>query len=334
MQRVLIIQTSSLGDVVLSTALAETLHDHFPDCIIDFLIKKGYESLFEGHPFINKVLVWDKKSNKYKNLFSILKIVRHQHYDLVVNIHRHISTGLLTILSGASQRAGFKKNPMAFAFTHSVPHLISATGTEHEIVRNHRLIDNLVNGNPSRPRLYPTTKDIEKVLPWTNARFITVSPASLWNTKQFPSHKWVEFLDQVEDGTKVYLLGAANDAALCNDIINRTQNKNIISLAGQLSMLQSAALMQHAVMNFVNDSAPMHLASATNSPVTAIFCSTVTGFGFGPLSDDSAVVETTEALDCRPCGLHGHKACPKQHFKCAETIPVKKLNNRIAPLKA
>lgn len=70
-------------------------------------------------------------------------------------------------------------------------------------------------------------------------------------------------------------------------------------------------------MNYVNDSAPLHIASAMNAPVTAIFCSTVPAFGFGPLRENGRVVETLEKLDCRPCGLHGHQACPKGHFKCA-----------------
>ncbi len=95
---------------------------------------------------------------------------------------------------------------------------------------------------------------------------------------------------------------------------------NVINVAGELSFLESAALIKNAVMNFVNDSAPMHLASAMNAPVTAIFCSTVPSFGFGPLSDRSVIVETKEKLDCRPCGLHGFKACPKGHFKCAYSI--------------
>jgi len=73
-------------------------------------------------------------------------------------------------------------------------------------------------------------------------------------------------------------------------------------------------------MNYVNDSAPLHIASAMKAPVTAIFCSTVPAFGFGPLNANGRVVETTENLDCRPCGLHGYKACPKGHFKCAMNI--------------
>ena len=63
-------------------------------------------------------------------------------------------------------------------------------------------------------------------------------------------------------------------------------------------------------MNYVNDSAPMHMASAVNAPTTAIYCSTIPSFGFGPVATDSVIVETKKELECRPCGLHGRKKCP------------------------
>ena len=80
--------------------------------------------------------------------------------------------------------------------------------------------------------------------------------------------------------------------------------------------------MQGATMNYVNDSGPLHIASAMNAPVTAVFCSTVPAFGFGPLRANGRVVETTENLTCRPCGLHGYKACPQGHFRCALDVEV------------
>jgi heptosyltransferase-2 len=98
-----------------------------------------------------------------------------------------------------------------------------------------------------------------------------------------------------------------------------------VVLAEELSLLASAALMEGAAMNYVNDSAPLHIASAMNAPVTAIFCSTVPAFGFGPLRENGRVVETAEKLDCRPCGLHGHRACPKGHFRCALGIGVEQV---------
>ena len=94
----------------------------------------------------------------------------------------------------------------------------------------------------------------------------------------------------------------------------------VSNLCGNLSFLQTSALISNAIMNFVNDSAPMHMASAMNAPTTAIYCSTVPEFGFGPLSDHSNIIETKEKLDCRPCGLHGFKKCPEDHFNCAKTI--------------
>ena len=97
-------------------------------------------------------------------------------------------------------------------------------------------------------------------------------------------------------------------------------NQSFINLAGHLSFLDSTALMQSALMNYVNDSAPLHLCSATNSPVTAIFCSTIPEFGFGPLSEKSFVVQEQDNLVCRPCGLHGKKICPLGHFNCGQNI--------------
>ncbi len=98
----------------------------------------------------------------------------------------------------------------------------------------------------------------------------------------------------------------------------------VANTCGKLSLLQTALLMKNAKRVFCNDSAPSHLASAVNTPQTVIFCSTVVEFGFGPLSDDSQVVSVGE-LTCRPCGIHGHKACPLGHFKCALDIDVNRV---------
>ena len=93
-----------------------------------------------------------------------------------------------------------------------------------------------------------------------------------------------------------------------------------VNLSGKLTFLQTAALMKDAKMNYVNDSAPMHIASSMNASVTAVYCSTIPEFGFGPLSDDSRIVQINKKLECRPCGLHGKKVCPKKHFDCAYGI--------------
>lgn len=323
-QSFLIIQTAFIGDVILATALIEKLRKFYPNASIDFLLRKGNETLLLGNPLVREVIIWDKKKGKIKNLLKLTSYVRHKNYDCVVNAHRFASSGMITAFSGSRIKAGFDKNPWSFTFTHRVKHDLSSE--LHEIDRNQKLIETVTDKHRELPRLYPSEGDIEKVKVFQSERYVCVAPASVWFTKQFPADQWIMFLNTIADkAEKVYLLGAPSDQSLCESIRLQTQNKQVQNLAGQLSFLESAALMKGARMNFVNDSAPMHLASAVNAPVTAIFCSTVPAFGFGPLSVNSHIVETTEKLDCRPCGLHGHKKCPQGHFKCATTISVDQL---------
>jgi len=328
--RFLIIQTAFIGDVILATAVAEKLHEHYPDAQIDFLLRKGNEGLLTNHPFIRTVIAWDKKENKISNLFSVLKQVRSNKYDHVINLHRFASSGFITGFSGAKNKTGFDKNPLSFLFSKKIKHIISplslgrGAGAEvHEVERNQQVIEYLTDKQFLKPKLYPTSSNFESVKQYKNSPYVCIAPTSVWFTKQFPKEKWVELCNQLN--SNVYLLGAPGDLAACEWIKNNSTNKNIVNLSGKLNFLESAALMQDAKMNYVNDSAPMHIASAMNAPVTAIFCSTIPAFGFGPLSDNSKIVETKEQLTCRPCGLHGHQACPLGHFKCAYSIEIKEV---------
>ncbi|MBQ6084273.1 MAG: glycosyltransferase family 9 protein [Bacteroidales bacterium] len=328
MKKFLVIQTASIGDVILATAVVEKLHAYFPDSQIDMMIKKGYESLFENHPYLNKVLTWNKKRHKYGSLISNLMKIRAERYDLIVNVQRYAATGFITAFGKAKETAGFDKNPFSRFFTHKVEHKIGVPGL-HEVDRNQKLIEHITDAKAARPVLYPNDAVLEKVKHYKSERYICVAPCSLWFTKQFPEDRWVHFLRLVPDDLKVYLLGGMDDNETCDRIIAQVPNKHIESLAGHLNLLESAALMRDAAMNFVCDSSPMHLASSQNAPITAVFCSTVTDFGFGPLSDDSVVVEENRNLKCRPCGLHGYKECPKGHFNCANFIEIKELTDRL-----
>jgi heptosyltransferase-2 len=327
-KKFLVIQTAFIGDVVLATGIIEKLHAYFPDAQIDFLLRKGNEALLARHPYLHEVLIWDKKEHKLRNLFRLIKKVRRTKYDKVINVQRFAATGLLTALSKAKEKIGFDKNPWSRWFTKSIPHIVSTSEAPlHEIQRNQELIQSFTDGTPARPRLYPSEEDYTKVEAYKASQYITISPASVWFTKQYPKEKWVDFIKKTPATYQVYLLGAPSDKDLCAYIAQG--RSNVIDLSGQLTFLQSAALMRDARMNYTNDSAPMHFASALNAPVTAVYCSTIPAFGFGPLSDKKFIVEIPEPLDCRPCGLHGYKACPLGHFKCAYLIRDEQLINSL-----
>lgn len=328
MQKMLVIQTAFIGDVVLATALIEKLHKFYPAAHIDFLVRMGNEGLLTNHPFLHDVLIWNKKENKYKNLWKILKKVRSNKYDMVVNVQRFAATGLLTVFAGAKTTIGFDKNPWSRFFSTTIKHEIS-TGDKplHEIDRNQFLIEHLTDSIAAKPKLYPSASDYDHVKQYQESPYACVAPASVWFTKQYPKEKWVSMINQLPPDLSVFLLGAPGDYDLCKFISKESSNKNVRNLAGKLSFLQSVALQKNASMNYVNDSAPMHFASSVNAPVAAVYCSTVPWFGFGPLSDKSFIVQTNQILSCKPCGLHGHKQCPLGHFKCAYTIGDEQLIN-------
>lgn len=312
--------------MILTTPVIEKLHLFYPDASIDILVKKGMEGLFRNHPFLHKAISWNKIEGKYSNFYKIFMMIRKEKYDAVITVQRFALTGFLTAFSGAKVRIGFSKNPFSRFFTTPVPHVFR--DGMHEVERNLLLIASLANPEIVKPRLYPTASDQAKTAAYKSGTYYTISPASLWFTKQYPVEKWVEFLSYIPGTSRIYFLGSREDERLCKEIITRAGHPGSVDLSGKLSFLESASLMKDAKMNFTNDSAPMHLASAMNAPVTVVYCSTVPRFGFGPLSDDSAIVETGE-LYCRPCGIHGYRSCPEKHFRCATEIKVDQLVARL-----
>ena len=321
----LVIQTAFIGDVVLATPLVEKLNRFFPGSGIDMLVRKGNEKLLSGHPHIRNVLVWDKKRQKYPGLFALIRRIRRERYDWVFNCQRFAASGFLTALSGARNTAGFDKNPFSLFCSRRVAHRYGTPANPvHEVERNLSLISHLTDDDRfEKPRLYPSAADAEKARQLAEgSHYVCIAPTSVWFTKQFPAHKWLELIRLLlPRGYRIFLLGGKDDIPDCEAMRNAASHSCVHNVAGQLTFLESAALMKGAAMNYANDSAPVHIASAVDAPVTVVFCSTVPAFGFTPLSTRSHIVETAVPLTCRPCGLHGFKACPKGHFACAESIP-------------
>jgi heptosyltransferase-2 len=326
LKKILIIQTASLGDVILSTPIIECLSAAYPHAKIDFLLKYGYEGIFRHHPKLHHIIVWDKSEKKYARLWELIRIIRENNYDAVINVQRFASSGLMTALSGAKIRIGFNKNPLSLFFTHRVKHRIGTVkNLPHETERNLKLLQSITSCPDAKMKLYPQPHDYASVSQYKTTSYITLAPASLWFTKQFPTEKWIEFAARLDEDIRIYFLGSPKEKQMADEIIQKSGHRNSLNLAGALTFLESTALMKDAVMNYMNDSAPMHLASAINAKTCVVYCSTVPEFGFGPKAEGANIVQTDKALSCRPCGLHGHQACPKKHFDCAHTIEVKEL---------
>lgn len=319
LDRILVIQTAFLGDVILASPVWENLHAAYPHAQIDVVVKKGNESLLTAHPFLHQVFIFDK-SQKVKNLWNLAKTLRSHKYDLVINLQRFASSGILTVLARGKETRGFEKNPLSLFFSKRFKHEMKPNW--HEVDRNLCLISDLVPTPIRRPQLFPSKEDLNSIQIYQEVPYYCLAPTSVWFTKQAPQEIWLALIEKLsQTKEQIFLLGAPSDRAYLDEIVKNTRSSQVSNLAGRLSLLQSAALMAEAKHNYVNDSGPLHLASATNATVSAFFCSTVPEFGFGPLSENASIIEVKD-MDCRPCGLHGHKACPKGHFKCGKDLKI------------
>ena len=322
LRSVLVIQTAFLGDVILATPVISELNRLFPEVKIDVLVKKGNESLLANNPFIREVLVLDKSKSKISEIYRHIKLFKKRRYDLTLNLHRFGSSGLIAGFSGAKEIYGFDKNPFAFLYTKRFKHEIG-NGT-HEVTRNLTLLKDFGAFSLCLPSLFPSEVDVHVVSEYANEKFVCLAPASVWFTKQLPEAKWVELINSFPSEVKTYLVGGKADVALCQSIIDKSGRAGAIqNLAGELSLLQTAALFGRSQHVYVNDSGPLHIASSMNAPTTAFFCSTIPDFGFGPLAEKSEIKQV-ENLECRPCGLHGKKECPLGHFACGNEMVVDK----------
>lgn len=297
------------------SSMVESIANQISDVEIHVLVRSGHGSLYTNHPNVGKVWEFDKRKKKLQNIFELGKLLKKESFNVVFNCHRYASSGLIACLTGVKTIIGFKKNPLSVFFNKSVSHELKSGW--HELDRNHLLLKAFWPGlKLFPPKLYPTWLQKQKAENIMNGNdFIIIAPSSVWYTKQYPIEGWRKLIARLSS-FKIILIGVKSDFETCEKIAKGFDN--VASLAGQLNLLESVALIAKAQKVYACDSAPTHMASSVNVETHTVFCSTTSEFGFGPVSNNSFIHQTNEKLDCRPCGIHGKKECPLGHFKCSK----------------
>jgi heptosyltransferase-2 len=153
---------------------------------------------------------------------------------------------------------------------------------------------------------------------------VALAPGSVWATKRWPYY--AELAKLLGREVRLAVVGGDTDRALAAEIVAATEGM-AIDTTGKLSLLASAELIGRAALLVTNDSAPLHLASAMNTPTIAVFGPTVPAFGFGPLAERAETVGVVN-LECRPCDRHGPKRCPLGHWRCMRELDAEAMADR------
>ncbi len=189
----------------------------------------------------------------------------------------------------------------------------------HEIEKNLdllRLLNPVLEWGTESKSLLATTKKIP-----TKDKVVAFSLASPWATKEWDLEEASELMKKlINEGTEVYLLGDKSFLERSLLLEKKLNSRLLKNFTAKTTFTEWVDLIAQSDLLISGDSAAVHIASDLGVPVIALFGPTVPEFGFTPLSANSRIIQTAEKLDCRPCGLHGHRACPKGHFKCASAI--------------
>ena len=336
MNRVLLIQTAFIGDVILTTPMIRAFKRFFPGTKLTVMVKPQAVSLLKDNPDIDEILVLDKgKKGKHRGVTGIFKMgeeIRAKKFDVLLAVHQSHRTGFLSYLSGIPERHGYETAGFAkFAYTH----LHKRDMQQPEIIRLLAFLeDSLAKGASEESKdllLYEndaSKKEATNLLESLSIKKpFLVAPSSVWPTKRWTPWGFAKLCRLIIDEykTEILLVGAREDREIAQEVLGFVKillperyHSKIEDVCGKTSLMGLYSLMKRSSLLVSNDSAPVHIACAAKIPVVSIFGPTTTSLGFAPLTVNSTVAQID--LPCRPCGLHGSRKCPLGHFRCMKEL--------------
>lgn len=317
--RSLVVQTSFIGDVVLTTPLLTRLAR---DGDVDVVTTPAGASLLTGHPALRRVITYDKRGRDRGPFGFLGSAASVRGADRAYLAQGSSRSAALALAAGVGSRIGFDTSDGRWLYTERVEY----RDDWHHARRLLSLADVALAGEAAsltdsaiRPTLFPAASDVAAVdalLAHRTRPFVALAPGSAWGTKRWPEYPALATL--LAEDHDVVVVGSADDAPLAAAIAAAAPG-HTLDACGKLSLLGSAELIRRAQVLISNDSSPQHLASAMGTATVTIFGPTVPSFGFGPLAPGSRTVGRT-TLECRPCDRHGPQRCPLGHWRCMYEI--------------
>lgn len=325
--KILIVRFSSIGDIVLTTPVARCLKTQL-GAEVHFLTKEGYADLLVANPHIDKLyLIRDSISPALTDL-------HRERYDYIVDLHNNLRTLLLRLglrrrfLS--FQKLNWQKWLLVNAKINRLPdrHIVDRyldAVRKLGVQNDGQGLDAYVpKGQKVRPaHLFPYLKKTRQ------KHYLAIAIGAAHATKRLPEEKLIELCQSLD--LPIILLGGAAEAAQ-GERIAAACGARVFNACGQLSLGQSASVLQQARVVISHDTGMMHLAAAFRKPLLSVWGSTVPSFGMYPYFPTTVqkydIVEVA-GLSCRPCSKIGFDRCPKGHFRCMKDQSVESLVGRV-----
>ncbi len=335
---ILIRATNWVGDSVMTLPALEAVRECFPESTLVVLASPWVIPLFEKHPMINKVMSLGKGAGCLRNAAAILKTVlqiRKQRFDLAILFQNAFEAALIAYLGNVRHRVGYDTDHRRFLLSHTVSRHKDKI-YEHQVEYYLSLVRAMGCDTKVRdPRLFLSGDHREKMSSLLAEKEVNqgdfvlgMGPGAVYGpAKRWPAERFAAVADMAVErwGARIIILGSDKEKDICakvSDIMNQPS----IDLCGQVNLGEAAALVGRCNLFLSNDSGLMHIASALNVPLVAIFGST-NPFATGPRGTWARIVR--HQVDCAPCML---PECPKD-FRCMLGIEPQEVWKELMDLK-
>lgn len=335
-EKILLIRLSSMGDVILTTALVRCLRQSFPNARIDFVVASEFAGAIEHNPNIDNVIRYDK-SRRLSEISQFKKELLRSlggPYDAILDLQRnrrslHFRAGLGRNIFKIRKQRLKKISLVHFKFckrkaTVPIPEIYFEPAARLRVVDDGGKLELWTAQEKASGTLItrPTPRQIKT---------IGIAPGAHHFTKRLPTDTFIEAINELHSlhGCNFILLGGPKDSELCAQIA-RSTSAPIEDRSGATAIEETALALDLCDAIITNDTGVMHIAAARAVPVAAIFGSTVTDFGFEPYRVPHRIVEVP--LPCRPCSHIGRATCPKGHFNCMKQISPQMITDAISSL--
>lgn len=275
--KILVISLSNIGDVILTLPVMDILIRDFPRASFSVVVGPKAQTLFKDNPSIHKVHIFDKKQAFWKTIQWVVSLCGER-FDLVVDLRNTAIPFLIFPRYRTSWLAG--KNAGGHMKYKHLQRLRGVYPYDSESQKRYAL--------SVPPADEAHVRGLLRAAWGSVSPYVVVAPGAANEAKRWTSHGFIEICCHLmlRDQVKIVFVGDEHDRRGAERIAE-VLGGEALNLCGRTTLVQSAAVVQNAVMVLASDSAPMHLASYMDVPVLALF---------GP----------SDARKYGPWGLDGH----------------------------
>ena len=333
-KRILVTRVDRIGDVVLSTPVFPAIKKRYPKSHVAVLVLKESEQIVRGNPWIDQVIIYDKKG-RYRSWWKTMLFglnLRQERFDVAIHLHATNRVNIISWLANIPIRIGYrvKLGDRHGNFHHLLTHIVEEKkwqGKRHEADYNFDLLSLIDVTRPDKLELYFPLADSEReilnhTLPRSlNQRYVIFHPSASCMSKKWAPDRLANVADQLARNYGILPVIIGDSLAGVSDAskMQEFMEENALNLAGKLNLGMLGWLLKGARLLISNDSGPVHIASALGTPVISIFGRKKPGLNttrWRPLSENSSFLQ--KDVGCVECLAH---LC-QIDFKCLKELKV------------